>query len=240
MWGLIEEFGLWWRAVKDLIFPRRCLVCGRLLEEYEQYLCIGCYAEMPLTRFCNWCGNPEERLMWQTVGITNAFSLFFYRQDSNYSLLTQKVKYQGWLRFGRILGEELAGQIVSSGRAERIDAVVPVPLHWKRRWQRGYNQAEVICQGVSEVLGIPVINILRRSKYTKTQTVLGHEDKIRNVANSFRVRKNVALKANQQGVRHVLLIDDVITSGSTLSACATPLLDYFEVSIAAVAYVGDL
>lgn len=228
------------RAFIDLMFPRRCLVCGRYLETFEHYLCIGCHAEMPLTFFWNWQNNPAEKLLCQKVGISNAVSLFFYQDSNNYSLLTQKVKYNGWLSFGRSLGRELAERIKESKRFDGIELIVPVPLHRRRKWSRGYNQAEIIAEGMSSSLGIQVGNLLRRVKNTVSQTTLTNEEKHINVSGAFEPIQAKIEKIKQQGIKHVLLIDDVLTSGSTLTSCASILIKDFEVSVATIAFVGEL
>jgi len=241
MRGLIEEISFNFRALKALIFPQRCLICGEILEEFENYLCIKCFAEMPLTFFWDWRENPIERLLWDKVGITSAFSLFFYQDTNNYSLITQHVKYHGWLSLGEKMGDYLARCYISSNQKKTIDAIVPVPLHWKRYWARGYNQAETIGQGIAKRLNVPILNLLSRTKHTQSQTTLTMDNKSKNVMNAFKIRKEPSLMAKKQGITHVLLIDDVCTTGATLSACATPLLEYgFEVSVATVAFVGEL
>ena len=240
MWRVNEELALCWRAFIDLMFPRRCLVCGRYLETFEKYLCIGCNAEMPLTYFWSWRDNPAEKLLCQKVGISSATSLFFYQDCNNYSLLTQKVKYSGWLSFGRILGKKLAEKMLESKRFAGIELIVPVPLHRSRYWSRGYNQSEIIAGGAASVLGIQVVNLLKRIRNTVSQTTLSKEDKHKNVEGAFLPISSRINEAKQQGIKHVLLIDDVLTSGSTLSACASILIKDFEVSVATVAFVGEL
>lgn len=240
MRGLIEEFNFHFRAIRALFFPRRCLVCGAILEDFEDYLCIKCFSKMPLTYFWGWRNNSMEQMLWKNVGISSAFSLFFYQDTNNYSLLTQRVKYDGWLGLGRAMGDCLAKLYVESNGDNVFDAIVPVPLHWIRLWSRGYNQAEIIGQGVASVMKIPVLNLLVRTRRTQTQTILTKEEKSANVFGAFSVHRKRVKGAKKQGIKHVLLIDDVCTTGATLSACAAPLLEHFEVSIATIAFVGEL
>lgn len=159
-----------------------------------------------------------------------AAALFFYRAESDYSKITRCIKYQGRLEvgkhFGRLLGMKLAGSSLFSD----VDAVVPVPLHWLRRWKRGYNQAEVIASGVSRRLGVPMrSDILRRCRRTRTQTKLSVDEKKANVAGAFAVHEQV--HAEELPFRHILIIDDVFTTGSTLFACFEALRTVFPPSV---------
>jgi ComF family protein len=170
-----------------------------------------------------------------------AAALFFYRAESDYSKITRCIKYQGRLEvgkhFGRLLGEKLAGSSLFSD----VDAVVPVPLHWLRRWKRGYNQAEVIASGVAERLGIPMRpDILRRIRRTRTQTRLSIAEKRANVSGAFAIPTKPP--AEPTPFRHILLVDDVFTTGSTLFACFQALRSIFppsvRISVATLGFVG--
>lgn len=170
-----------------------------------------------------------------------AAALFFYRTDSVYSRITRCIKYQGRLEvgrhFGRMLGDKLAGSCLFAD----VDAVVPVPLHWARKWKRGYNQAEVIASGVADRLGVQMrSDILIRRRRTRTQTKLSIKEKRRNVSGAFAVHKQFRLEASPY--RHILIIDDVFTTGSTLHACFSALRTVFppevRISVATLAFVG--
>ena len=170
-----------------------------------------------------------------------AAALFFYRAESDYSKITRCIKYQGRIEvgkhFGRLLGEKLAGSSLFSD----VDAVVPVPLHWLRRWKRGYNQAEVIASGVAECLGIPMrSDILRRIRRTRTQTRLSIAEKRANVSGAFAIPAKPP--AEPTPFRHILLVDDVFTTGSTLFACFQALRSVFppgvRISVATLGFVG--
>lgn len=170
-----------------------------------------------------------------------AAALFFYRAESDYSKITRCIKYQGRLEvgkhFGRLLGEKLAGSSLFSD----VDAVVPVPLHWLRRWKRGYNQAEVIASGVAECLGIPMrADILRRIRRTRTQTRLSIAEKRANVSGAFAIPAKPP--AEPTPFRHILLVDDVFTTGSTLHACFVALRSVFppsvRISVATLGFAG--
>ena len=188
--------------------------------------------------------NPDEGNEVKVARIERyayAAALFFYRAESDYSKITRCIKYQGRLEvgkhFGRLLGMKLAGSSLFSD----VDAVVPVPLHWLRRWKRGYNQAEVIASGVSECLGIPMRpDILRRVRRTRTQTRLSIAEKRANVSGAFAIPAKPP--AEPTPFRHILLVDDVFTTGSTLMACFSALRSVFppsvRISVATLGFVG--
>jgi len=237
---IMERFS----AVADLIWPRRCIVCENLLQGHSDglgnWICEECLQDMPLTRFWRWEENPAEQRMWKRVGVVSATSLFFYRQEGGYGNLVRDVKYYGNFRLGISLGYTLGAYMKESGRfaQEGVDAVVPIPLHPFRKWKRGYNQAQIEALGVAKALGVPLAEgLIIRKRYTRTQTVLSEEEKRRNVKNAFSVNLRMARKLAGKGVTHILVVDDVMTSGATLSAAVTPLMELFSVSVATLGFV---
>ena len=241
--------------------PLETLPAGADRRSLAAHLCPACAEDLPETFFWSWADNPAEEQLWHRVGIIHAASLYFYRQGSEYTRLVQAVKYEGNLRLGRVLGRELGLRMAAAGRFSApivdalgesipgIQAIVPVPLHPLRRWKRGYNQAEVIARGLAEGLAggdsdragerpLPIVtNLLRRARYTRTQTRLSADEKQRNVAGAFVLRPSAAARLQAAGIRHLLIVDDVITTGATLSEAIKPLLPHFRVSVATIAFV---
>lgn len=195
-----------------------------------------------------------------------AAALFFYRAESGYSQITRQLKYHGDIPAGRLFGQMLGKNIASAEHFADVDAVIPVPLHWTRKWSRGYNQAEVIAREVASILGAELrTDILQRSRRTRTQTKLSIEGKAANVHGAFVVQENIfgCFKNKNSGrssshnklnkkadcsdltnLKHLLLIDDVFTTGSTLHACYQALRSIFppevRISIATLAFVGEM
>ena len=246
----MKKISRWLKAAADILAPRTCSVCEDRLNLDEERLCLHCLAGLPMTYFwsrhhnimadrfnemvqkrCCDSDSWEERYIYATA-------LFFYSEDTSYRNILLGLKYHGdtWLGifFGRMLGKRMA----SCSWFCDVDAIVPVPLHWRRRWTRGYNQAEIIARGIAEELGIPVqTDILHRKKHTMTQTRLSVEDKEKNVSDAFEA-------VFRKDIRHVLLVDDVFTTGSTLMACFVALRFVFppgvRISIATLGFVGEV
>ena len=216
------------------------------------FLCPSCAEDLPQTWFWTWDGNPVQTRLWQRVGIVHGASLCFYRHGTGYAEMLQAVKYGGNLRLGRALGQMLGERMRGAGRylspqddpvtgtpIPGIQAVVPVPLHLLRSLKRGYNQAEVIARGLAETLaGIPVVTgLLRRRRYTRTQTRLTGDGRKENVRGAFAVKGKAVRKLQAAGIRHILVVDDILTTGATLSEAVKPLLPHFYVSVATVGFV---
>jgi len=218
----------------DLLLPRICPVCGRILLKGERYLCLKCSSEMPLTYFWTWSGNPAEERFSGRVDFVHASSLFYYRDESPYKNLIHLFKYKGRGKLGAYLGELLGEKLLQSGVYDDVDIVIPVPLHTFKKWKRGYNQAEIIARKVAEVLRKPVeVSLLIRKRYTRTQTKKDAQQREINVSGAFRLRSGYMLKG-----RHILLVDDVLTTGATLGACALEILSVegCRVSFATLAF----
>lgn len=171
-----------------------------------------------------------------------AAALFFYSHNSHYSKIIWALKYKAQLQAGDYFGAML-GSKLKRGWGKDIDLVIPVPLHSKRKRRRGFNQAEIIACAFTKAHGAQLgSDVLIRSRYTKSQTKLSVEDKIKNVQDAFTINKKSRILSSDK-ILHIVLIDDVFTSGSTLTACYFALREHFppqvRISIATLGFVGD-
>ena len=222
------------KAAADFLLPRTCIVCGCRLNLQERHLCLQCLMEMPLTYFWLQSHNPMadrfNALIQKDVGERKeayafAAALFVYREEAPYKKIPYHIKYQGDISAGRYFGNMLGCKMAECPHFDDVDLIIPVPLHWLRRLKRGYNQASVIACGLASALGAPVsTDLLVRMKRTATQTKLGLEAKADNVKGAFTVAHDKMQAVLESGPpRHVLLVDDVFTTGSTLHSCLLAL-----------------
>ena len=229
------------QGLRELFFPRRCVVCGRFLGIDEGDLCQDCLVGLPLTYQWDIGQNAAFERLAKRFDVEGAAAFLFFGSESDYRKILYAIKYGGRRKLGFRMGQLLGSLLAGSRMFDRCQAVVPVPLHPLRRWKRGYNQAEEIARGVAEAMGLPLETaLLRRSRYTKTQTRLRGAAKTKNVQGAFRLNPQRAAKLQSEGIRHLLLIDDVLTTGSTLAASATPLQAAgFHISCATLAFAGS-
>lgn len=218
----------------SLLFPRICYGCGNHLMRNESVICTECQVVIPRTDYHNQPENPVEQLFWGRCMIRKAAAFSYYTRGSRIRKLIHSLKYNGIREIGEELGSIYGNLLKSSGFFDGIDVMVPVPLHPSRERKRGFNQSRVICEGISAVTGIEVINdALVRPVKTQTQTRRSRFERWTNVEGIFEVRAPSKLEG-----KHVLIVDDVITTGSTVEACVNELskVEGVSVSVIALAY----
>jgi ComF family protein len=223
-----------WDDFLSLLFPRLCYGCGNHLMRNENLICTECYVLIPRTDYHNIPDNPVAQLLWGRCSIEKAAAFSFYNKGSRMRKLIHNMKYKGIREVGMELGIIYGHSLKSSGFTDGIDFIIPVPLHPSKKRKRGFNQSEVIAEGISMATGIPVDRTsLIRSTKSDTQTKRSRYERWVNVEGIFTLSDKEALKG-----KSVLLIDDVITTGSTIESCANELLktEGIKVSVAALAY----
>ena len=206
-----------WARLLDLISPRLCVVCGNRLAVTEETLCSKCYLYLPRTDFGHdLYENVMAKLFWGQMAIEKATALFYYEPHAETAQILYEMKYKNHPEIGVVMGRMMAKELMRSGLFEGIDAIVPVPLARKRERQRGYNQSLELARGVSEVTGLPIANkVVRRTKFVGSQTQRGRWERNENVENVFELVDSDSISG-----KHLLLIDDVVTTGATIIACA--------------------
>lgn len=218
----------------ELLYPQLCVACGNRLVSQEKFVCTHCWFDLPATNFHRNPENKVAQLFWGRVQIENATSFFSYRKGSNYQNLIHFVKYKGMKELGLETGKRFGFALSESAAFQLVDYIVPVPLHPSKEKKRGYNQSEWIARGIAETLSKPVsANNLVRLTQTSTQTKKNRFERWQNVENIFGVQNPAEFSG-----KHILIIDDVVTTGSTLEACASVLIKTCQskVSIATLAF----
>ena len=209
----------WLGSFVSLLFPRCCLVCGRPLAKGEECLCTMCNINLPRTGYHLKEDNPVEKLFWGKIPLERATSFFFYRKGSDFRQILHQLKYGGQKDIGAIMGRYMATELQESGFFEGIDVIVPVPLHKKKQRLRGYNQSEWIARGIATVTGIPIdTESVVRHKNTETQTSKSSLERWENVNGIFELHHPEPLAG-----KHILIVDDVLTTGATTVECASCL-----------------
>lgn len=211
----------WLQAFLSLLFPRCCVVCGAPLAKGEECICAMCNIDLPRTDYHLWKDNPVERQFWGKIPLGRATSFFFYRKGSDFRQILHQLKYGGRKEIGAIMGRYMAAELKGSGFFEGIDMIIPVPLHKKKERIRGYNQSEWIARGIAAVTGIPVNkDLVVRRINTETQTRKSLLQRWENVEGIFEQNHSESLAG-----KHVLIVDDVLTTGATTVACASCLAE---------------
>ena len=209
-------------ALWQLLFPKFCPVCGEILHRNEERFCFACNLKIPRTFFHKTLENEALKRFYGRVDIERATSFYFYWKEDKYAKLIHLFKYKGDKKLAEILGRMAAWEIQESGFFDGVDYLVPVPLHRKRLRSRGYNQSEWLCRGISSVTGIAVhTQLITRNHYTMSQVSQNVHERWENLNEAFQVNESAV--ASLPAHAHIMLLDDVLTTGATLTTCALTL-----------------
>ncbi len=217
----------------NLVFPALCNGCGVSLYHGEKEICTKCLYDLPYTDFHLYAENPVAKQLWTRLPLHAAMAMLYFKKGTKVQNLIHALKYKEQTSMGVKLGRLLGHRLQQSELYAGVELITAVPLHQKKLKLRGYNQSEYIATGLSEVLNTPVCNNLIREIATESQTKKARYVRYENMQAVFSVKN-----AEQLVDKHVLLIDDVVTTGATLEACGNALLDIgvSKLSIATVAF----
>jgi ComF family protein len=217
----------WLQDAAGLFFPMYCAGCGVSLPHRHAPVCVRCVADMPATDFERWPANPVEKLFWGRLPLAEACSGYYFSRGSAMQSMIHHLKYLDSPELGVFLGRMLGERIRESGRFGNTDALIPLPLYPEKQKQRGYNQAERIAAGMAEVLDVPVLeNAVGRTRQSASQTHKNRMERWQQMDGSFQVYP-VSLRP----FRHLVLVDDVVTTGATLEACGNAIREKTDVAL---------
>ncbi len=213
-------------SVLHLLFPHVCNGCGNDILNEATMLCMRCMDAMPETNFEMHPNNPVEKTFWGRLPLVGATAQYYFTKESLMQHLMHQFKYKNNRELGLQLGRMMGEQIKKSGRFA-IDALIPLPLFPAKEKRRGYNQATVLCDGMAEAMNIPVLDkAIIRPQHTETQTKKGRIERWKNMEGKFILADAAAIRN-----KHLLLVDDVVTTGATLEACGNELLQAENVKL---------
>ena len=225
------------RPILDLMYPPVCLACQQELPASAEMLCLHCWYELPETHQHVCLENAFAEIFWGRVPIVAGAALYYFSKSGRVQRLIHQLKYERKSVIGIELGTYYGSQLRQVAPFNTTQVVVPVPLHPKKEKDRGYNQANVFGEGMAKSLGVPVCcEVLKKNEHTLSQTQKSRLGRMQNVQQSFRLGNPEDVKG-----KHVLLVDDVLTTGATLEACASLLMEVegVSVSLATIAMAGD-
>ena len=200
--------------------PKCCLACGGRLEFFEPVICLKCKNSIPKTGFLAELENPVSELFWGRVYLQQAASMYYFQKKSRLQAMLHALKYRNKPEMGQLLGELVAQEMLKYENWTHFDALVPVPLHPDKQKMRGYNQSEEIAKGIQKKLSISIVaDLVYRTKFTESQTRKTKIERWQNMQSVFGLNE----KAHQFKNRHLLIIDDVLTTGATIEATANVL-----------------
>jgi ComF family protein len=209
------------KDIRDLFFPPVCPACGATMGGDEGFLCTACQWDMPLTGFEEMADNPVARRFWGLVPVRNATAFLWFADRSGFRRVVHSFKYGGRWRLAHDMGRWFGRVLADTDAYAGVDAIVPVPLHPLKFLRRGYNQSEYIARGMSRSMEVPVDTraVVRRVNNPSQTTTATHGERWENVEGIFAVRRPERLAG-----KHILLIDDVLTTGATIGSCAETIV----------------
>lgn len=214
----------WLKDIKDslvhLAFPQVCEGCGTNVLSDNHSLCLKCLSSLPQTNFHLHPNNPIEKMFWGRLPLTVATSQYFFTKESMMQRLMHQFKYRRNKELGKYLGRLMGQAMAASNRFIDVDVIVPLPLFALKERKRGFNQATILCEGITEIFSRPLLkNAVRRVVHTESQTKKNRVERWLNMEGRFELQDTTALAD-----KHILLVDDVVTTGATLEACGIELL----------------
>lgn len=225
------------KDIANFLFPQYCVCCGERLSKQEKHICVSCIANLPRTNSHICSGLPPEQLFWGKLPIERVVCYFFH-EGTNTKQIIWSLKYNNQPDIGRYVAHIYAKEIMEHGIFNSIDYIIPVPLSQRKRISRGYNQCDYIAKGISEVTGIPILtNVVKRIKHNDSQTNFDATQRQENVKGIFSIVHPELIRG-----KHILMVDDVLTTGATLCSLGQVICQAgnVKISVLTLALAGTL
>ena len=222
--------------ILNALFPSTCVACGNTLLGNEQHLCVHCLNNLASTHYSPMPNNPTEQMLAGRTPFVSATSMLHYRHSNTVQHIVHSMKFHGNSDLCILMGRLMGLDLLHSQRFDDIDLLIPVPLHPLRHLARGYNQSQLLCQGIAQNMPRPILHTaLIRPRYTRKQSLQQNSQRQTNVKDAFKVRHPEKLAGH-----HILLVDDVLTTGATLVSCCQALahIPNLRISIATLSIAG--
>jgi ComF family protein len=223
------------RDVIQLLFPKTCVACHVNLVKNEQHLCVACLLDLPQTRFHEMHDNALAKTFWGRLPVEQAFAFVYFKKGNAVQHILHEIKYKNNKELAVFVGQYYGSILHAAGI--KLDGVVAIPLHSNKLRSRGYNQSELIAEGLAQSLQVPNLSsYVTRVKATETQTKKTRFARWQNVEEVFSLKREHAFVG-----KHLLLVDDVITTGATIEACGNQLLQAsgVKLSVASIAFASN-
>jgi ComF family protein len=221
-----------------MVFPHVCEGCGSDVIDDNEMLCLKCLGSLPKTGFPFYSSNIVEKIFWGRLPLKEASAQYYFTKESMMQHLMHQLKYKGNRELGIYLGKLMGATLAQTNRFSTVDALIPLPLFPSKEKIRGYNQATILCYGISEIIGKPVLeNVVTRISHTETQTRKNRVARWQNMEGRFML-KNPSILDN----KHLLLVDDVVTTGASLEACGREMLKSqgVDLSVCTLCYASHI
>ena len=225
-----------WQGFLSLIYPRNCVACGNSLFKHEEQICNYCYMHLPKTNFHLQPENPVAALFYGRVPINIASSFYWFKKKGGVQKILHDIKYKHNKELAQLIGKFYGEDLKQHKVLHDVQCIIPVPLHPKKLKQRGYNQSEEFAKGLADELQISLnTHALTRKEFTTTQTKKSKYERWENVETAFEVNDFDTLKH-----QHIILVDDVITTGATIEACCQALqkIEGVKISVLSIAFAS--
>lgn len=222
----------WKDDISHLIYPNTCLICNQETPNKKIHICHLCETELHHTHFENYLEVTKlDKLFWGRVNIDATYSLLHYEKENSTQEILHRIKYENKKNLAREMGIRIGKQILKIKKFNELDCLIPIPLHKKKEYLRGYNQSLLISEGISQITKTPCLeNALTRIKHSESQTKKGRFKRWENVQQTFKIDK-----ISLNNYKHIALIDDVVTTGATLEACVQEIKNnYPELKISII------